>query len=242
MRLTVIAMLLGALLATGCSPADSASPQAYVLALSWQPAFCETAPRKRECRSQMPGRADARQFSLHGLWPQPGSRVYCGVDPSVIARDKSGRWRDIPMQRIETEIWNRLRVAMPGTQSALERHEWIKHGTCHADTPDRYFADSLALLDAINASSMRKLFETRIGSNVTGAEIRRAFEKDFGPGAGKRLRIACERDGNRQIIGEITIGLKGAITGNPDLGALIAAASETDPGCPGGIVDPAGLQ
>ena len=243
MRLTISSLALLALaMMTACSPADSASQQAYVLALSWQPAFCETAPRKRECRSQTSDRPDSRQFSLHGLWPQPGSRAYCGVDQSAIDDDKAGRWREVPMERISQGIWNRLRIAMPGTQSALERHEWIKHGTCYADTPDRYFADSLALLDVVNASSLRKLFEARIGSNLTGAEIRRAFEQDFGPGSGNRLRIACERDGKRQIIREITIGLKGTITTIPDLAALIAASPQTDPGCPGGIVDAAGLQ
>ncbi|MEZ5871634.1 MAG: ribonuclease [Nitratireductor sp.] len=248
MRLKLALMSLPALavgLTVGlaaCSPAGSAAQNSYVLALSWQPAFCETAARKPECRTQTPGRADAAQFSLHGLWPQPGSRAYCGVPQSAIDDDKSGRWREVPMQRLSQDLWERLRIAMPGTKSALERHEWIKHGSCYTDDPETYFTDSLALLDEINASALRDLFHSRIGSNLSGAEIRRAFEQDFGAGAGDRLRIACQRDGNRQLISEITIGLRGEITGNPDLAALIAASPRTDPGCPGGIVDPAGLQ
>ena len=49
----------------------------FVLALSWEPAFCETQPDVPECRSQTTGSLDARQFSLHGLWPPD---VYCDVD------------------------------------------------------------------------------------------------------------------------------------------------------------------
>ena len=48
----------------------------YVLALSWQPAFCEANPGKRECRWQTGSRYDASYLSLHGLWPQPASLQY----------------------------------------------------------------------------------------------------------------------------------------------------------------------
>ena len=41
----------------------------YVLALSWQPAFCEGRPDKSECRTQTQNRFDANNFVLHGLWP-----------------------------------------------------------------------------------------------------------------------------------------------------------------------------
>jgi len=54
----------------------SASPAEYVLAVSWQPAFCETRPRLPECRSQTADRFDATNFTLHGLWPRPRSRAY----------------------------------------------------------------------------------------------------------------------------------------------------------------------
>ena len=53
--------------------------QAYLLALSWQPSFCETKPSKPECESQTPQRFDATNLVLHGLWPQPRANVYCNV-------------------------------------------------------------------------------------------------------------------------------------------------------------------
>ncbi|MEO7221448.1 MAG: hypothetical protein ABIY37_03170, partial [Devosia sp.] len=43
---------------------------AYVLTVSWHPAFCETKPNLRECRNEQTGDYAADHFSLHGLWPQ----------------------------------------------------------------------------------------------------------------------------------------------------------------------------
>lgn len=215
----------------------------YLLAISWQPAFCETAPAKPECTSQDEDRFDASHFSLHGLWPQPSSLVYCGVDGSDIADDEAGRWRRLPMDRLPADLWARLQEVMPGTQSGLERHEWLKHGTCMAGaTPRRYFAASLALIDAVNASPLRALFAENVGRTVSYDQARRAFEAGFGRGAGDRLRISCVRDSGRRLIRELTIGLEGVIGDNPDIAVLVAAAPAVEPGCPAGIVDPAGLQ
>ena len=68
----------------------------YVLALSWQPAFCETNQRKPECRWQTGNRYDAKYLSLHGLWPQPSGTEYCNLPAAVRAAGEGGRWKDIP--------------------------------------------------------------------------------------------------------------------------------------------------
>jgi ribonuclease T2 len=241
---------LAALLAVaGCEPAAQAGAAAdtYVLALSWQPAFCETSPRRGECRSQTPSRPDARQFSLHGLWPQPGTRAWCTNDAQSIAADKDGRWRDIDIDRLDEPLWRRLQEAMPGTRSQLHRHEWIKHGTCmKGATAESYFETSLDLLDAVNGSSAARLFADNAGRRLDAAQIRAAFDRDFGEGAGQRVKISCEDDGNRRIISEITIGIKGALSAESfsreQLAALILASPPVEEGCPGGVVDRVGDQ
>ena len=135
-----------------------------------------------------------------------------------------------------------LDEAMPGTQSGLDRHEWIKHGTCYGTSAEEYYADALDLMLALNTSDVAELFAGNIGRKITLAQVRQDFDAAFGPGAGDRVSMDCAPDGNRTIITELTIGLTGDITGPDDFAALIAAASPTDGGCRSGMVDPVGLR
>ena len=211
---------------------------AYVLAVSWQPAFCEAKRDKPECQSETPERFDATHFTLHGLWPQPMSNIYCDVSSELRLADKSGDWEELPAVKLSDATQEKLSEVMPGTQSKLERHEWIKHGTCfHADSADEYFSRAIALIEQLNSSKARDLFAANIGAQLTGKAIRDAFDESFGDGAGDRVRISCQRDQARNLIVEMTIGLVGEIGDQPQLSELIAASDPTDPGCPGGFVD-----
>ena len=219
------------------------SGPSYVLAISWQPAFCEGNARKRECRSQTGSRFDATHFTLHGLWPQPGTNIYCGVSEAERRAATEGRWRDLPRLPLSLATERQLSEVMPGGQSYLDRYEWVKHGTCHpARDPETYYRDSLRLMAAINESPVRDLFAASIGRELTVSEIRARFDEAFGPGAGERVRLACRDDGRRRLIAELTIGLRGDVSGETAVSDLILASPPTDEGCPGGIVDPVGLQ
>ena len=236
--------------AAGTMPAGPTQPTApqptmqtqYILAVSWQPAFCEGHADKPECESQTEDRFDASHFTLHGLWPQPRSNVFCNVPQDQAAASNDGRWDDLPEVELSESLRAELDAVMPGTQSGLERHEWTKHGTCYGTPPEEYYADSLAVMDALNGSAVAELFAANIGEELTQAQIRGAFDAAFGAGSGERVRIACNRDGNRQLIGELTIGLTGTITAAGDFAALIQAADPTSGGCNAGSVDPVGLQ
>jgi ribonuclease T2 len=215
----------------------------FILALSWEPAFCENYPDKAECRPQRPDAYSSTHLSLHGLWPQPSRIAYCNVDAAVIEADKTHHWYDLPVPDLAPATKAALDQAMPGTQSVLERHEWIKHGTCYPGArAETYFQDMLRLAAAVNASPVQAFLAANVGRTVEGSALRARFDEAFGAGAGQRVRLSCQRDGDRQLISEITIGLKGDISAGTPLQALMAASSPTDPGCPSGIVDPAGLQ
>jgi ribonuclease T2 len=217
------------------------SRAAYVLAVSWQPAFCETKPDKPECATESQDRFDAVHFSLHGLWPQPASNAYCNVPPQLSLVDKNGDWDQLPPPSLSDQTKQKLAQVMPGIQSNLERHEWIKHGTCfHADSADEYFARAILLMDQLNSSKAQELFASNVGGELTGKAIRDAFDESFGEGAGSRVRVACKRVRGRNHITELTIGLVGQIGDEPSLADLIAASAATDPGCPGGAVDTVG--
>jgi ribonuclease T2 len=215
---------------------------AHVLAVSWQAAFCEGKPEKTECRTQAATRFDSTHFALHGLWPQPRSNVYCDVSSELKIVDKNGDWDSLPAPNLAESTRVKLAQIMPGIQSKLDRHEWIKHGTCFNDPAEEYFSRLIALIEQLNGSKVQELFATSIGSEVIGRAIRDAFDESFGDGAGERVRIACKRDGSWSRIVELTIGLGGEVDDEPSLADLIAASEPTDPGCPRGIVDPGGAQ
>ncbi len=213
----------------------------FILAASWQPAFCETNQRKPECTSQTGERFDASNFSLHGLWPM--RKDYCGVSDAQRSADKDGDWKDLPEVKLSAGTKASLDKVMPGTQSALERHEWIKHGTCTGMSADAYFADAVRLVGELNGSAVQELFAANIGKSLTGDAIRAAFDKSFGPGAGDRVKMSCRRANGNRIISELTIGLSADATDGKgrDLGDLIQGAGRTSFGCNEGLVDAAGF-
>lgn len=217
-------------------------PQKMLLAINWQPAFCESQPDKTECRTQTAGRFDASHFSLHGLWPEPPSLKYCNVPATDRATDERRRWQDLPPLDLQDATRRRLAQAMPGTASALERHEWIKHGSCSGMDPDSYFQTALALLEQVNQSLLRKIVAGRMGKTVAASQLRAAFEQSFGRGAGKALGLRCLRDGNRQLISEIRLKLKPPLNATTRLHDALDRSSPANSNCASGVVDRAGLE
>jgi ribonuclease T2 len=111
------------------SPATDTPPSAppatakaeYVLAISWEPAFCEGLPNKTECQHQTATSYEATHFSLHGLWPQPRSKAYCNVAAADQASDKAHNWDALPPVNLVPSVKAALDHVMPGTQSLLGR-------------------------------------------------------------------------------------------------------------------------
>jgi ribonuclease T2 len=213
-------------------------PGAFVLALSWQPAFCEVNRRKAECRDQTPQRPDASRFSLHGLWPQPRENAYCGVDGRTQRLDQEGDWSALPAPDLGPATRERLATLMPGARSGLDRHEWISHGTCYGTDADTYFDQAIALLEQVNASPIRALFADNRGRHLSSTQIRAAFDAAFGRGAGERVRLVCDAG----MISELRLSLRGEIGDGSRIGPLMRTAVPLSPRCRGGRVDVAGFE
>jgi ribonuclease T2 len=212
----------------------------YVLTISWHPAFCETKPNLAECRSERSSDYSADHFSLHGLWPQDDD--YCGVGERQIAIDEANRWDDLPPIEVSNATWRDLQRLMPGSTDNLERHEWVLHGTCAGADADTYFKRAIALVEEINGSPVRDLLARNIGRQVSSNQLRSAFDDAFGDGAGRKARIDCEADDDRELIFELRINLEGAATKERSLRELIHAARNASAGCTGGTVDRVGEQ
>lgn len=236
-------VLTAAILLAGPLTAAAEQP-AYVLAISWQPGFCETRPQVPECVDQDRSGREHDHFSLHGLWPQPFGTFYCDVPSATVSMDSSpARWRNLPAVDLPAELRSALDVAMPGTRSALDRHEWIKHGTCYGQGPEAYFRDSLRLLAEVNASPLRTLFVEHLGRPLTLQQMRSAVESHFGPGSGSRIELVCrrERAGPRTVIVELRLHLGGPIRPDTALAGLLRRGPTAPVGCRRAIVDPVGL-
>ena len=203
---------------------------AMVLALSWQPAFCEGRPRRPECRALGPGDRAARSFSLHGLWPGGRDTAYCGTAAALEGR----RWSDLPEPDLDRATRAALARAMPGARSLLHRHQWAKHGSCYGSGADTYFDDALALAAEANASILVEAFRRRTGARLSAEEIRAGADQAFGEGAGARIAVVCRDD----MIVELRFHLVGRVGPEGGLGPLLRAARPVAPGCTGGRVDP----
>ncbi|MEK0085343.1 ribonuclease T2 family protein [Benzoatithermus flavus] len=241
MRLPARLAGLLACIAVAAAPAarPAGAPAArYVLAVSWQPAFCELNERRPECRDQTGERPDATRFSLHGLWPEAGE--YCGVDPDLRRRDRPESWQLLPEVALSAETRRALEALMPGTRSGLDRHEWLRHGTCYGASAEEYFRASIRLVQTLNESRVRDLFARRIGGRLTLAEIQKAFDDAFGRGTGERVGVVCEGKGADRLITELRLRLEGTIDEGATLAGLMASAPPARERCPSGKVDPAG--
>jgi ribonuclease T2 len=160
--------------------------------------------------------------------------VFCGVDRATAALDDQHQWQQLPAPQLSAETKAALDKVMPGTQSVLERHEWIKHGTCYAGgSAEQYFKDEIRLVNDVNASAVQAFMAANIGKTIQTKDLRAKFDQAYGAGAGERVRVACSKDG---MISELTLGLKGDIPSGTNLKELIAASETTDAGCPSGIV------
>jgi ribonuclease T2 len=207
----------------------------YILAVSWQPGFCETRPKRKECAGQTAERYDATHFSLHGLWPMKKS--YCGV--AADTRRATGwncrNWRWPKKRRRNSRSPCRERNQVSTGINGFA-------GTCQGGTAQDDFAVQLRLLDELNGSAVRSLFTEPLGQEVTEGEVKQAFETSFGKGAGDRVRMRCQKARPRSVITGLTIGLSGNVSAGAGLSPLILAAGETDLKCGSGIVDAAGIQ
>lgn len=244
LRVFAVVLLSVGTAASAMAQEHSRGRTRFILAASWEPAFCQTNQKKAECRNQSSDNHDATNFSLHGLWPM--RQEYCDVSEDLKQADRGRDWKDLPAVQLSQDVKAKLDKAMPGTQSGLERHEWIKHGTCTKLSADQYFSIAAGLIAELNTSAVRELFAQNIGKELDAESIKASFDQSFGEGANARIKMSCRRVGDVRMISELTIGLsEDAIDpqqgSEPRLAKLIQGAGSTSFGCDRGVVDAAGF-
>lgn len=218
-----------ALLLLLAGAARAAELSHHVLALSWQPAFCETRPENAECRAQTPERWDATRPALHGLWPDAGggSLAYCGVPDELRRR----RWCDLPESPLSPATRAGLSRIMPGSASCLDRYQWHKHGSCSGRAPEDYFALAVALTDKAAETRLARRLASSAGKRVDTAELLDLFTEEFGERAASSLALICRGD----ALFELRLFLKPSLSPADPLGAALLAHKRRGSNCPASV-------
>jgi len=229
------------MLLTDCKTSQVEKPakeKNYLLAISWQPAFCQSHQSKEECKTQTEDRYDATHLALHGLWPQPRNNTYCNVSDKDKSVDRRKYWHLLDPLGLSEETFSDLLISMPGVASYLQRHEWIKHGTCYSNSAEMYYKDSLKLINKINDTNISTLFANNIEKTITTEQIRDTFNEAFGEGSGEKVNVKCKKG----LIVELWINLKGDINKDDNLSKLLQnAPAVNNISCESGMVDAVGF-
>ncbi|MBL8496401.1 ribonuclease T [Nitrosomonas sp. JL21] len=193
----------------------------FVLALSWQPAFCETKPDKAECAITDPQVYQARHFTLHGLWP---NKRTCGIQYGFCGDVKAQKQNfcDYPQLSLTPASRAALAEVMPSVTagSCLERHEWHKHGTCQSGSMDDYFDLAVDLIRQFNDAGMAYFMNRRIGQDVRTADFLERAAAVLGSSVRDRIKLTCQQG----MLVEVQLNLNADLSRGGDLEKLIVNA------------------
>lgn len=208
----------------------------YVLALSWQPGFCQTygyEVGKPECLKLPANSYQATHLVLHGLWP---SQQICGENYGFCGVYAQKHHCDYPAINLNKEVSQALRQFMPSyaVGSCLERHEWNKHGSCQILSSDAYFSLAIRLNREVNQTSLGQFLHNHVGERVKREQLRIKVRESFGENAAHKVYLGCK---NGMLV-DIFIQLPALIPQTDSLQALIKKAADFKryEGCPRTVV------
>ena len=171
-----------------CSLAGQAD--SYVLAMSWQPGFCEHVKyqgTKPECDRMADGKLVVTHLTLHGLWP---NRRSCGT--------KYGSCGG-PTLDLRPDTVDYIRPWMPNFffEQAFGRYEWNKHGTCAGMDDDTYFRRAVDAVKTFDRSSAGQYLAANAGRAISQKSFYEKLRADTGRAdAANAVTLLCT---NKQL-------------------------------------------
>lgn len=165
-----------------CSTANQ--QDSYLLALSWQPGFCEHTPRtsgKPECAAMDKGSLVVSNLTLHGLWP---NKKACGTS--------YGNCEGKPFA-LKKETVAQIAPWMPNFyyENSFGKYEWNKHGSCQSLDPDAYFTKAVAAVQVVNSSLIGEQILKNIGGSFNADKFFAALRSQYGEAAASRVMLVC---------------------------------------------------
>jgi ribonuclease T2 len=156
----------------------------YVLAMTWQPGFCEHFAykgRKPECDALNSGRIKISNLTLHGLWP---NRQACGTN--------YGNCGGAPLQLSQATI-KEIAPWMPNFfyEESFGRYEWEKHGSCQALDADSYFRTAVQAVKVVNDSAAGQLIVGNSGGKFRIKDFFATLQREYGSEVAAAFTLVC---------------------------------------------------
>jgi ribonuclease T2 len=205
-----------------CSIANK--QDSYVLAITWQPGFCEHVKyngKKPECDAMNSGALPAKTLSLHGLWP---NKKECGTQYGSC----SGEAFALSKDTIE-----KVAPWMPNFfyERTFGAYEWNKHGKCQSLPPDAYFIKAVSAVRVVNDSEVGKIVLGSVGKSFRVGEFFDRVRARYGDRVANSITLVCTQ---HKYLQEIRVSLPLEFGTDRDLGQMVgdaAPASAREIGC-----------
>lgn len=200
-----------------CSTANQ--QDSYLLAISWQPGFCEHTPRtsgKPECAALDKGSLVVTNLTLHGLWP---NKKACGTS--------YGNCDGKPFA-LKKETVERIAQWMPNFyyENSFGKYEWNKHGACQSLDPDAYFTKAVAAVQVVNGSAIGQQILKHIGGSFNADKFFATLRSQHGEAAASRVMLVCAGQSQLQ---EIRVQLPLDFSVDKGLGGLLGTTPGQGP-------------
>lgn len=200
-----------------CSIANQ--EDSYVLAMSWQPGFCEHTPNagsKPECGAMEKGSLVVSNLTLHGLWP---NKQTCGTS--------YGNCEGKPFA-LKKETVDRIAPWMPNFYfgNSFGKYEWNKHGTCQGLDPDAYFSKAVAAVQLVNGSAIGQQIIKNIGGSFRADQFFDTLRSQYGDGVASRVMLVCA---GKSYLQEIRVQLPVGFSVDKGLAGLTGTAPGQGP-------------
>jgi len=176
----------------------------YVLAVTWQPGFCEykleknKSQQKPECRAMDSGKLNIDHFTLHGLWP---NKKECGKNYGNCAKS------DI---QLSEETLAYIKPWMPNFyfENNFGNYEWQKHGTCQSELDDdAYFRKAATAVRTFDESEVGQYIRANIGKSVERRELLAILQR-IHPDAPNSFSFLCANNRLHEVQIRLPLGFQ----------------------------------
>lgn len=169
----------------------------YVLAMSWQPGFCEHFPyegKKPECDALSSRRLETSHLTLHGLWP---NRKSCGTSYGNCPG---------PALQLEKATIEKIAPWMPNFffETKFGAYEWKKHGTCQSLEDDAYFLTAVDAVRVVNDSAAGRYLRENIGKAISAKRFFDHVRNSHGEEIAGKITLVCAKG---RFLQEVRISL-----------------------------------